>query len=170
MPDSAKSITLHFNEFSTYDENDFIMIFNLENNDLLYTLYGSSNPGTLFFNTSKLLLMFHSDAVDNAEGWNLDYTSSTLTGTEPALENFNLSVYPNPANESLKITAYGLGNQPVSLALFDSNGKKALAIHTRIENQKLDEHLNVNDLPEGVYVLQLITDSQVLNRKVVIQH
>lgn len=170
MPDSAKSITLHFNEFSTYDENDFIMIFNLENNDLLYTLYGSSNPGTLFFNTSKLLLMFHSDAVDNAEGWNLDYTSSTLTGTEPAREIFNLSVYPNPANESLKITAFGLGNQPVSLGLFDANGKKALALNTRIVNQKLDEQLNVNDLPEGVYVLQLITESQVINRKVVIQH
>jgi hypothetical protein len=77
-----------------------IKVYNLEDNTLIYTLSGQQNPGTLYINSGKILLMFHSDNLNNAAGWSCRYTSSVLTGTEESPAFVNLNVYPNPADST----------------------------------------------------------------------
>ncbi|MBK7173103.1 MAG: C10 family peptidase [Bacteroidales bacterium] len=170
LPDSAESITLHFDQFDTFDENDFLMIFNLENNDLLQTLSGTSIPGDLFFNTGKLLLMFHSDAVNNGQGWSFSYTSSNLTGVNDLLSESNLRVFPNPANQSIRITANNLSGTGCLLTLSDMKGNQLISVNRLVNNKKLDENLGVENIPEGVYLLRIVSDEMIINRKVIIRH
>ena len=169
MPEDARSIVLSFNEFDTFDDEDFLMIFNLENNDLLYTLSGSQNPGTLNFNTGKLLLMFRSNSVDNAQGWSLNYTSSPYT-LLPELENSSfLLLYPNPAKEILNFAAIPDRSEYL-IEIMNIHGGKIMEIHGSSSPGTKMQRLDISRLTEGVYFLRYISGSTTVTRKFMVSN
>ncbi len=170
MPDSAKSIVLTFNDFSTYDENDFLMIFNSENNELLYKLFGQQNPGTLRFNTGKLLLMFHTNNSDNAEGWSMDYSSSLYTGFEDRTDGSMLEVFPNPADHLLSVIFTNTLSQKYSIELMTMQGKSFYKSQPAAGQGRIHESLDLSGFEEGIYILRLNTTNGSSNQKVIIRH
>ncbi len=169
-PDSARSITLTFDDFATYDENDYIKVYNLEDNTLIYTLSGQQNPGTLYINSGKILLMFHSDNLNNAAGWSCRYTSSVLTGTEESPAFVNLNVYPNPAGQYLRVTA-NLKEATVSaVSLTTLQGTILIRKGPGMNTAAISETLDVSQLASGLYLLRVETSAGSLTRKVAIRH
>jgi len=166
MPDSAHSITLTFDQFDTFDENDFMMIFNLENNDLLYTLWGSQNPGPLYFNTSKLLLMFRSNNADNAQGWSIRYSSSPYTSVEEKSAAVLPEIYPVPANETVIIRMQGTLTSPMKAELIAMNGSR---VH-EMQLPESENQMDVSGLPSGIYMLRISGDKFTWQRKLIIKH
>ncbi|MBT8254468.1 MAG: BspA family leucine-rich repeat surface protein [Bacteroidia bacterium] len=88
--------------------------------------------------------------------WNVldgGYDCSTL-GLSHA-ENFDLKIYPNPANELL--TVAGL-NSSMDLCVYDLTGKLLLKVFDT-------DHIDVKDLSSGIYLLKLSSGTDVLIKR-----
>ena len=170
MPDSAQSITLNFTQFDTFDDNDFIMIFNMANNQLLAKLYGQQNPGTLQFNASKLLLMFHTNASDNAQGWSFDYTSSIYLGMENDPAGISLEVFPNPASQLLNVNFTDRTGQSYSLELLNAQGVREYKTNGSSSQGRIHENIDLSGFTPGVHILRLSTIDGIATRRIIVRH
>lgn len=168
LPPNAQSITLSFDEFNTFDENDYIKVMDLNDGSTLATLFGNQNPGIMTFNTGKLMLLFHSNATDNASGWSVQYTSSLNTGTKENGRSL-FELYPNPASEVLTVSMHFNSSTNYSLLLVTPEGK-ALLNEQRSGNGNTTEQIDLSTIPSGMYILKLITPSETLNRKIIVKH
>lgn len=78
-PDTASSINLHFNNFNTESDWDFLYVYNGENpspENLLATLTGNINPPDISSTEGSMLLHFHSDWNTNYPGWEISYSTN----------------------------------------------------------------------------------------------
>ncbi len=77
-PDTASSITLHFDNFNTEKDWDFLYVYKGENpapENLLATLTGNISPADITSTEGAMLLHFHSDWNTNRPGWQVSYTT-----------------------------------------------------------------------------------------------
>ena len=82
-------------------------------------------------------------------------------------EVFIANIYPNPANHKITIDAPVQGIQ--GLRIYNVNGQM---VYTDAQiNGQNQVHLDVNELPEGFYIVQ-ITDNanQVITKKISVVH
>jgi hypothetical protein len=150
--DLVDSTEIYLADFRSADANDHYILdqwtdFNLSGLDgSSYFTFGftSSDVGQWGINTP---LYF---AMDN-----LQYQAADASLAE---NEINFSVYPNPTSDKLTINSdAGL------IKLTDLNGKVILT-----KEHKTISTINVNGLPEGLYLIHLKTDSQITTKKVVI--
>ncbi len=89
-----------------------------------------------------------------------DYTS---TGIEDMVSFSNIQLLPNPAYDMVEIKVPD--NQEYNIRLLDLNGK--LIQSWRAFSSKIK--LNISDLKEGVYLISLHNDKQIVGRKKLIK-
>ena len=77
-----------------------------------------------------------------------------------------LLVYPNPIHNGI-VSAYlgELSSEEVTVTLFSVNGAKVYSKKIRLQNNEL--RLNVSDLPESVYLMNIQTAKALINYKIV---
>ncbi len=78
-PDTASSINLHFDNFYTETDWDFLYVYDGENpaqENLLAVLTGHIYPGDIQSTKGAVLLHFHSDWNTNRPGWEVSYTTN----------------------------------------------------------------------------------------------
>jgi hypothetical protein len=167
QPIDAKSISITFNEFNTAGEDDYLEIYNLDNQTLLYKLYGQTNPGTLNFNTGKLYIVFVTDQQNSASGWDFSYSSSELTGLHEVILGLNVSVFPNPAYTQLQININDL-NSSYTLKLISVEGKLFFSEASQSQTGNIIRNIDVSTFPRGIYVLQITSQKGTIYRKVVL--
>lgn len=99
-------------------------------------------------------------AVDSVKAW---YKNNVSTGTMEVLKKPAVfTIYPNPAKH--EITIEGDGIKGGELAIYSITGKKMKTIIVG-ELTKVA----VNDLPAGVYVLQLTTDKGASTQRLIVE-
>ena len=79
------------------------------------------------------------------------------------VENLNtedLSIYPNPANETITIEPKQNTGE-FTLAIYYMNGQELIKQKTKDSQIQID----ISGLPSGVYFVKLINDKNVLVRK-----
>ncbi len=91
-----------------------------------------------------------------------DNDPACLTDTREAAQEISWQCYPNPTSEELFLTAPQGASFPLSLQIFDLNGKMCKQQNIR----STQAVVQVGDLPEGVYVLKI--EGQKFYKKVVI--
>jgi len=103
------------------------------------------------------------DISANDEIWKF-FSRYTLDGTATSVNETqvnDLVISPVPADQTLQVTlSSGQINQ---ITLHDANGHQVM-------NTQGKSHLDVGHLPAGYYVLCLLTDDEVLTKRVIIQH
>jgi hypothetical protein len=82
------------------------------------------------------------------------------------ISDLTIAVYPNPADEFLAIQLATLVKQQVIVELFDMNGAKITS--TVINTGSTIAYLDTRTLYNGVYMLRLTNDNEVITKKVVI--
>ncbi len=127
-----------------------------DSNDQLYNGYIQDAAG----NHRKLLM--------NITIWLA--ASNAPNGVEDILsEEENLSVYPNPANQQLNIRYTLNETSPVTIKLFDAEGK---TIRTITNENKLignyQQSISVDDVSAGIYVCSITTNHVIKNMRVAI--
>ncbi len=167
MPTNAKSISITFNYFDTYDEGDFLAIYNLDTQALLYTFHGNTNPGTVNFTTGKLYLVFITDNDNTATGWDLSYTSSTITGLAGSNLNIQASVYPNPVQNQLQVNITDPGKD-CTIRLVSAEGKVVYK-EDFVSTGNLVTNMDVSALRRGLYILQINSEKGYGYYKVVLE-
>jgi len=150
--------------------NDNVLTFNFHNINLPDSASnpkGSSgfvqyriNPkanlpaGTQIKNTAYIYFDYNAAIVTN--------TSLNNFGTPLSIKKFNtqqiISIYPNPANNKITIDA----NDVAEVKLFDVLGKQIFTTKTT--------DVDVSNLPEGVYFIQVQTIQNTTTQKIIVQH
>ena len=91
------------------------------------------------------------------------YDVATLGVNNIESRKLEITVYPNPANNYLKITC---NSKFAVCRLEDVLGK---VIKTQ-ELKNAEEIMHINDLPSGVYFLNVKTTESLFSKKIIIQH
>lgn len=76
------------------------------------------------------------------------------------VEDFTLGFYPNPAQDYLNIQMNGISGKIGQIQLFDTQGHKVKQKDFTFDNN--DIPVNLNNLAEGVYILKIYMDNQLL--------
>lgn len=79
------------------------------------------------------------------------------------VEPHKIKVYPNPANSLLTIST----NDAKFIELIDLQGK---TVFSKAFNGESIDPINVSQLPEGIYIIKVISDNNITTQKVIIRH
>jgi hypothetical protein len=78
-----------------------------------------------------------------------------LTATEEAARATGLSVYPNPAGETVKVTYNERGNAAVEIRITDVTGKVLQTISVQKRGFTIEQEIDLKALATGIYFLQI---------------
>lgn len=135
------------------------------------TLYGwslnPSTPNNIILSSVSPMTYAHPAAVTarnyliNNKGWSIvgdtyDAECSSVLSTTENIAHANLSIYPNPASDFIFIK--NLKN-PANYKISDTSGR--LLKEGKIVSEKVD----VNVLPKGNYILQIVTKDNIQSYK-----
>jgi hypothetical protein len=119
----------------------------------------------------EVLIRFRlfADASLNAWGWAIDnlFIQDPITGTEPATFYTEWAVYPNPTHEKLTISAEVRANSRYTILLRDASGRLVKSVEALPLGNILIHTLDMQELPMGLYLLQLSEGVNSSTRKVV---
>lgn len=117
---------------------------------------------------------FKFEYKSGVQGNNLFIDDININGTvgivENSIEDANISIYPNPTNESSTISYHLNTKGNVKIELFDVVGKKVTEINN--SNQGEGDYTATiskqdNNLSNGVYFIKFSIDGKIITRKVV---
>jgi subtilisin-like proprotein convertase family protein len=111
--------------------------------------------------------------LDTDGGWfggevfNITITEDATVNTEEVVALSSLSIYPNPTREQLTIDWQSQQAQAVEARLFDLNGQlvQTLTLQPNGFNQ-----MDVQQLPNGIYILSVQEANERYLERVVVQH
>jgi hypothetical protein len=145
-------------------DQNMIKAININDNNYaigLATAYAPAEGSTFMTiplkSTAPTTLSF--DMIINTE--NKVKSVSTVTAiNNSGIKGF--AIYPNPANEELKITMPD-GYKNASVSIFDLEGKQVYNGLLKSSNSSI----NVNSISSGIYTIQISNGSETLSQKFV---
>ena len=121
------------------------------------------NPSHKYLNNgSYTVSLVISDGTNNNTETKTAYINIGPAGVDEAAWENNVSIFPNPSGEYVHVnSAYTLK----SISLVDINGKQQVNKNNCGQSCTLD----LSTLPEGVYILRIMTDKGLMMRKLSIK-
>ncbi len=156
---SADSVNFYLADYRDADNsNDYIVdewsyvdLSSLGNADELVFLLSSSDVGQFGMNTPAYFCIDEITTTDNG------VSSNSKVNT-----NLGIKIFPNPTSDFAQIE---WNHEAAPAQLFDINGK---SIQSKMLIRGMN-HLSVNDVPAGVYFLQVNHESGLATRKLIIE-
>ncbi len=81
----------------------------------------------------------------------------------------SLEVFPNPAKESVTVTFSSENGRQASIRILDPTGKVIMELNKEIAGESFETVVNLNDLPDGVYMLEISDGELKANRRLIKQ-
>jgi len=100
--------------------------------------------------------------ADEVEGMQCDPLPAIVLSSDQGEERKPLKVFPNPSSGSI---SFELSENTAQLRLIDITGK---VVRQKVLNSGL-QHLDVSDLADGIYIIQVQADQSVYHGKVIIE-
>ena len=94
---------------------------------------------------------------------------STATGIQNKENTFDISLFPNPANEVLNLTINAKNSENVDLTIADVTGKIVKTESYNLAKSFNDFQVDVKDLSKGMYSISFKTPSGIENRKFIVE-
>jgi len=137
----------------SWHDNDPPSNFEISRNDLIQTFQDNRNP-----------------YIDNP-AWadNIDFSTMTPTGVAESSSLSELSAFPNPTSDILNVSFILTESGSVQLNLTDLTGKAVMTERHAGNNGYNKVVLDTQALPNGIYLLEVTTNSIANTYKVVIQ-
>jgi len=76
-----------------------------------------------------------------------------------------VQIYPNPANDKVKLEIKGL-TKNADIIFYDINGRKVKQYNLNAGQKELE--INVNDLAKGVYEIKIVSDKDIVVKKLIV--
>lgn len=153
------SAILHFTEFDLEEGHDFLHVFHKTPSaeNWLVSFSGTMPDTSIFFTQRDLYFIFETDEANNAGGFAFDYEGTLGVGES---ESHGIDIYPNPATTLLHLES----ETPLThVEVCNIAGQRMIAVdHTGNELK-----INLQELPAGIYILRLTTDSGMVTKKFV---
>ena len=157
QPANASSITLSFSAFDTELNYDGVVVYNGSSNTapIIGQFTGISIPAPVTSTGGSMYIEFLSDPASRANGWTANYTSTIITGLNGAEStNENLKIYPNPTRNELTISLPKGSSENFNFEFLNQLGQPILSQAFSNSADGLI-HLNVSQLPSGIYYLNI---------------
>ena len=104
---------------------------------------------------------------------NQQVKSSQLTSNIAFTNGFidNITVYPNPAVDELKVSFKISHRSTAKISLFNNIGKQIYTQETDVEagNNIVSIDIKSKSIEPGVYFVQLFSDNQTITRKLIVR-
>ncbi len=155
------SVSLHVNYLKLEENKDFLRIYknSLSDDNLLATLTGSMEDTLMEYDAYRLCLLFETDEQNNDEGFSISYI-----GSKTGIEDFDhdMAIFPNPAKDIVMLQ----NDLPIqSILVRDMLGRDV----KRIDVNAVQASFSVSDMPSGVYMLQIQTDTKNIHKKLIVK-
>lgn len=163
--DNANNELFYVIERSVMDSLHFTILDSVATNVLIYKDITLSSNTKYYYRVKAVSNMGESLHSNMAK-----YTIGVLQGVDDVEENPELSVYPNPTRDKvkLKLCKTIIPADIISINLFDISGAKVRTIHKSDQNQDEIE-IDLSAFSAGIYYLQINTHRGVIIRSVVKQ-
>lgn len=112
--------------------------------------------------TGEFAVLYYRLILTGADG-KKDY--SKMIRIQGRSKNISVQVFPNPANQFVRIGLYAQKKQALDIKLLDWQGKLILAQETVINSGYQVLPLRIESLPKGIYVLYFLIDDKPVRRK-----
>ncbi|HNW71207.1 MAG TPA: C10 family peptidase [Bacteroidales bacterium] len=155
-PPATSAVTINFNSFDLAADADFIKAYDEAANTELITFQSGSLPQTFTAYTGDVLLLFLTNAMENAGGWELSYTTTPLSVNE--VQKGYVNLFPNPATDYFKVQASVPEAPTLTLEIYNNLGAKVISKQVTATNDQLDETIDISDLSKGMYVLKITSE------------
>lgn len=119
-------------------------------------------------NSASIYFDYNAPVITNTTLNTIGFPPVDPSGIKENIDT-NLEVFPNPANNMLNITFDATKNGNAVIKLLNINGQLMSKSEVNITSAKYSKSIDMNGFAKGVYVVQVITGSQVMQRKVVKQ-
>ena len=168
-PTGASCISVRFLNFSLDSLNgDYVKIIDRVSGLALATYKGKTIPKDQTYYTSHIMLMFYSNASVPGKGWTA-YYCTTPWGVNDYSNIKAISIFPNPANSSLHVSFNMTTAKDVKLQLVNLTGQ---VVYENVQSGSsfvFNKNIDVTPLSKGVYTLRIISNGEIINKKVVIE-
>lgn len=122
-----------------------------------------------FQSACRLYDYFYAEG-DNVFVDNIDVRGSLVgTGETVSVPVSVLSVYPNPAKESIKISYLGSESERFNLAITAIDGRLVYSKQINAQKGRFENIIPINGLRPGVYILTVQDNTQTITRKLVVE-
>ena len=150
--DASHRINVNFLSFETEEEYDFLYIHDGTDTSApqIGVYDGHNSPGSVTATNTMGALTFHftADQAVNASGWVAEVKCVEASSIDEGLESLHYAkVYPNPSQGTIHVEATG----ETEYQLCNSLGQRILAGRFTDATQ-----IHAEDLPQGLYFLQLV--------------
>ena len=81
----------------------------------------------------------------------------------------DLEVYPNPTRDELNVSFVSEELQSIAVRIIDAYGKEVFSQEDRQFIGEYTQKVRVNRFAKGVYFLQIVTEDNVLNQRIIVQ-
>ncbi len=173
-PQDATWISIKFNEFDLADDSDFVKIYKTKitsANEIMRFDY--DNPPSnepILVEDSVAIINFHATASNNANGWDLSYTSS-VSNIDSEESNLDINISPNPGNinSTLSFETTKKSNVLISVAsiLGEQIANKTIELPRGNHEIRLNELVKTN-LKAGIYLVGVKIDNKMTTQKFVV--
>ncbi|MDR2868026.1 MAG: T9SS type A sorting domain-containing protein, partial [Bacteroidales bacterium] len=162
---STNYITLHFNQFETIADEDYLYFYNatqLNNPTLIGQISGNHTGEDFTFNTRYLTIVFETSDKNSAPGWQLNYSSGYSSVEEPSKTNDLWTLFPNPAQDYFTITSSSqeIATSKTTVTIYSSDGKLMQKQPLTNESTNID----ISSYQTGIYIVE------ISNNKGYLQH
>lgn len=104
-----------------------------------------------------------------ADGTALMLTNTAGIGDSPA-DNSAFNIYPNPAADHINVSFELKAEERISFEILDITGRNVKSVDLGTLNTgDYNEKINVDELPSGLYLLNVRTGKAVISRKIFLQ-
>ncbi len=169
QPTGASTVTLNFTffDFRTNPPGDTLFLYDGASSasPLIGKYTGNFGPTGLVTSSAGVIsIRQKSDGFSNDPGFAVNWSCS-LVGVDEVNDLANqILVYPNPAQNVINIQN-NAAEQINEVIMFNTIGEMVLSQY--VYETKFS--IGVNDLPRGIYFLNIKTENQVITKKVIIQ-
>jgi len=172
IPGDTGALTLTFTSFNTEQDHDILKIFDMGSEELITQIsgnYSSGNmPGPYTAPSGRMYLVFSTNSTVNDQGWEA-YFSVFPVGIQEKRELSSIQIFPNPAADYIIISGKEIKSNNILCELFDLDGKSISKQTMTVEQGKLHQEIFLTGLLKGMYLLKLVSDDDVILKKIVIR-
>jgi len=94
------------------------------------------------------------------------YEIASVVGINELSNTKDFLIYPNPAKNNIQLDFTNLSTDFNELTIQDISGKSVLNKKINTNDKKLS--LDLNDLPNGIYTISILSNNQVLHKKLTV--
>ena len=158
---------IDFTEFATEEDKDILKVYNGATAELIGEFSGTEIPDPIEVETSAMLIMWTSNSTIRDAGWSFDFTVDGVGVEETVVENLN--IFPNPTTGMLNVKFNAEKQGDMQIKLVSITGQVVIDELITDNSGQYTKTIDISDQAKGVYLLSIISESEKIDKKVVLK-